>query len=110
MQHVFRPDNVANKRRGDAVEAAALRTAWGRAPLPPILVPKGVIGEYGGGLLAAALLAAAGRPMPVRGGTEADPALGLAPYDGAPLPAAERLLITTASAGGGYAWLVLERG
>ena len=46
--------------RGDRLEAETLHAAWGAAPLPPVLAPKAVTGEYGGGFLASAVLAAAG--------------------------------------------------
>ena len=57
-----------------------LRAAWEGAPLPPVAAPKAVIGEYGGGLLAAAVLAAAGAPLgPTPGFAEPDPELGIVP-------------------------------
>ena len=43
---------------GDRLEADVLHAAWGAAPLPPVLAPKSVTGEYGGAHLAAAILAA----------------------------------------------------
>jgi 3-oxoacyl-(acyl-carrier-protein) synthase len=33
--------------RGDRLEGRTLKRAWGGAPLPPVLVPKAVVGEYG---------------------------------------------------------------
>ncbi len=94
---------------GDRLEAAVLRAAWGESALPPILAPKGVTGEYGGGFLAAALLAACGVPFgPTAGFAETDPELGIVPYDGRPLPPPRRLLATGLAAGGAATWLALE--
>lgn len=95
---------------GDRLEALTLKAAWGGAPLPPVLAPKAVVAEYGGGALAASVLAASGAPFgPTRGFSEVDPALGLAPHDGRALPAPRRTLVTALAAGGAAAWVVLER-
>ncbi|HVT61538.1 MAG TPA: beta-ketoacyl synthase N-terminal-like domain-containing protein [Thermoanaerobaculia bacterium] len=95
-------------RGGDRLEAATLRAAWSGRPLPPVLVPKSVTGEYGGGFLAAAVLAAAGaRFGPTAGFAEPDPALGLVPHDGRPLRAPATVLLSSLAAGGAAAWLVL---
>lgn len=94
---------------GDRLEASVLSAAWEGLPLPPVLAPKGVTGEYGGGFLAAALLAACGAPFgPTAGFAQADPELGLVPHDGRPLPPPRRVLATGLAAGGAAAWLVLE--
>ena len=70
---------------------------------------KGVAGEYGGGFLAAAVLAASGDDF---GGPacefEPDPELGADPAPGGPLPAAELTLVTSLAAGGAASWLLLE--
>jgi 3-oxoacyl-[acyl-carrier-protein] synthase II len=101
---------ASGSRAGDRLEAGVLREAWGEVPLPPIVAPKSVIGEYGGGLLGAALLAAAGSPCgPTAGFAEADPELGVVPHDGSPLPPPETVLVTGLAAGGAAAWLVLGR-
>jgi 3-oxoacyl-[acyl-carrier-protein] synthase II len=93
---------------GDRLEAAVLRRLFDDA-VPPVLVPKGVTGEYGGGHLAAAVLAAAGAPAwPPAGFAEPDPELGLLPHDGTPLPPARRVLASALAAGGAAAWLVLD--
>jgi 3-oxoacyl-[acyl-carrier-protein] synthase II len=98
---------ASGARMGDRVEALTLRAAWGERPLPPIVTPKAVTGEYGGGFLAAAVLAAAGAPFgPTSGFAEIDPELRLAPHDGRPLPAPRRVLVSTVAAGGAAAWLV----
>ena len=95
---------------GDRLEARVLKAVWGDRPLPPILVPKAVLGEHGGALLAGLVLAAAGAAFgPTPGFSEIDPALGVTPYDGAPL-APRRLLATGLASGGGAAWAILERG
>ncbi len=95
---------------GDRVEARALREAWAGAPLPPVHAPKGITGEYAGGHLAAAVLALGGAPIACPAGyREPDPALGVAPYSGPPLPAPRRILASAAGAGGAAAYLVLDR-
>jgi 3-oxoacyl-(acyl-carrier-protein) synthase len=105
---------AAGSRAGDRLEARVLRAAWGEAPLPPVLAPKGVTGEYGGGFLAAAVLAAAGLPGaadgPAAGFAEPDPELGVSPHDGSPLPPPRLLLASSLAAGGAASWLLLERG
>lgn len=94
---------------GDRLEAEVLRAAWSGRPLPPVLAPKGVTGEYGGGFLASAFLASRGaRFGPTAGFAEPDPDLDLVPYDGRPLPPPRRVLATGLAAGGAATWLVLE--
>jgi 3-oxoacyl-[acyl-carrier-protein] synthase II len=94
---------------GDRLEAAVLRRVWAGRPLPPVVAPKAVTGEYAGGFLAAAVLAATGRPFgPTAGFAEPDPELGVIPHDGAPLPPPRRLLVTALAAGGSAAWVILE--
>jgi 3-oxoacyl-[acyl-carrier-protein] synthase II len=101
---------AAGSRGGDRLEARVLRAAWDVAALPPVLAPKAVTGEYGGGFLAAAVLAAAGAPYgPTPGFVEADPELGVAPHDGRPLAPPRALLASSLAAGGAAAWLVLGR-
>ncbi len=112
---------ASGSRAGDRLEALTLRAVWpgspDLAPLPPVLAPKGVTGEYGGGFLAAAVLAAAagdGRAAaagPTAGFAEPDPALGVVPHRGGPLarpPGATAALVSSLAAGGAAAWLVLE--
>jgi 3-oxoacyl-[acyl-carrier-protein] synthase II len=102
---------AAGSRDGDRLEAALLRAVWEGSPLPPVAAPKAVTGEYGGGHLAAAVLAASGAPLgPTPGFAEADPELGIVPLDGSPLPAPGVVLATTLAAGGAAAWVVLGRG
>ncbi len=96
-------------RRGDALEARVLRAGFG-SMLPPVLAPKSVTGEYGGGFLASALLSL--EPVDwaaTPGFRREDPELGLSPYLGEELGAARRVLVTTLAAGGAACWLVMER-
>ena len=93
---------------GDRLEADILRRLFGER-VPPVLAPKGVTGEYGGGHVAAAVLAAAdGCAWPTAGFGEADPELGVVPHDGASLPPSRRVLVSALAAGGAAAWLVLD--
>lgn len=96
--------------RGDRLEARTLRAAWDRAPLPPVLAPKAVVGEYGGGIIAPALLALGGsRFGPVPGCGEPDPELGVTLHGGGTELRPARLLLTGLASGGAAAWLILER-
>jgi 3-oxoacyl-(acyl-carrier-protein) synthase len=102
---------ASGSRRGDALEAHTLLTAFRRRglALPPVLAPKGVTGEYAGGFLAAAILAADGAAFgPTAGFAEVDPDLAVIPYDGRPLARPRRLLATTLAAGGAACWVVLD--
>lgn len=99
---------ASGTRDGDRLEAGLLRSAWGDRPLPPVLAPKAVVGEYGGGFLTAMVLAAGGADFgPTLGFAEPDPELGVVPHDGSPLPPPSTLLVTSLAAGGAAAWLVL---
>jgi 3-oxoacyl-[acyl-carrier-protein] synthase II len=101
---------AAGSTGGDRLEAEVLRAVWAGAPLPPIATPKAVTGEYGGGHLAAAVLAAAGSPLgSPPGRAEPDPELGLAPLDGSPLPPPSVVLATSLAVGGAAAWVVLGK-
>lgn len=95
---------------GDRLEAQTLRAAWCGEALPVILAPKGVTGEYGGGFLAASVLAASGLDFgPTAGFAEPDAELGVMPHRGGPLPEAPVTLVSSLSSGGTASWLVLER-
>lgn len=99
---------ASGSRDGDRLEAGLLRAAWGDRPLPPVLAPKATVGEYGGGFLGAAVLAAGGAPFgPTPGFAEPDPELGIIPQDGAALPPPSAVLVTSLAAGGAAAWVVL---
>lgn len=100
---------ASGSRRGDSLEAEVLQATWGKTPLPPVLTPKAVTGEYGGGQLAAAVLALgpqafAGAPA----NRVQDPSIPIAPHDGSPLPPAKRLLLSSLASGGAACWIVLE--
>jgi 3-oxoacyl-[acyl-carrier-protein] synthase II len=95
---------------GDRLEALTLRAAWGERELPPILAPKGVTGEYGGGFLAAGVLAVSDQSFAATGGfSEPDPALAVVPHQGQALPPASLTLLTSLASGGAASWLLLER-
>ncbi len=101
---------ASGARDGDRLEAEVLRAVWEGSPLPPVTVPKAVTGEYGGGLLGSAVLAAAGSPLGATPGFgEPDPELGIVPHDGSPLPPPDVVLATSLAAGGAAAWVVLGR-
>ncbi len=101
---------ASGARRGDRLEARVVRAAWGEIPLPPVLVPKAVTGEYGGGIIAPGLLALEGaRFGPTPGFAEPDPEVGITPHCGGAHPIPSRVLLTGLASGGGAAWLVLER-
>src|SRR6185436_3682331 len=73
----------SGSKGGDRLEALLLRSLWNGDALPPVATPKAVTGEYGGGHLGAAVLAAAGSPLgPAPGFGEPDPELGIVPHDG----------------------------
>jgi len=94
---------------GDRIEGLVLRSLFGDPPLPPVLAPKGVTGESGGGFLAAAVLATIGSPFgPTPGFADEDPELGVIPHDGRPLSDPTAVLATGFAAGGATAWAVLE--
>jgi 3-oxoacyl-[acyl-carrier-protein] synthase II len=94
---------------GDRLEAAVLRHAWGNLPLPPIVAPKAITGEYGGLHLAAAVLLVAGlwsEGFPSL--EDPDPACGVTLHTGSLAPGRRRALVSALAAGGAAAWLVLE--
>ena len=101
---------ASGSRRGDRLEARVLRAAWGDVPLPPILVPKAVVGEYGGGILTSGLLALEGaRFGPTPGFSQPDAEVGVAPHGGGALETPSRVLLTGLASGGAAGWLVLEQ-
>jgi 3-oxoacyl-[acyl-carrier-protein] synthase II len=94
---------------GDRLEGSWLRAVWGTDRLPPVLAPKATLGEYGGGILGAGILAVEGVPFgPTAGFEEADPALRIVPHDGHPLRSAARVMLTSVGSGGAAAWAVLD--
>jgi 3-oxoacyl-(acyl-carrier-protein) synthase len=101
---------ASGAREGDRLEAEVLRALWEGSTPPPVAAPKAVTGEYGGGHLAAAVLAAAGSPFgPTPGFMEEDPALGIAPLAGPLREAPSVVLATSLAAGGAAAWVVLGK-
>jgi 3-oxoacyl-[acyl-carrier-protein] synthase II len=101
---------ASGSKGGDRLEGLTLRELWRAAPLPVIVAPKGVTGEYGGGFLAAAFLAAQATCLgPTAGFEEPDPEIGITPHLGAPLSLPSRVLVLAMAAGGACAWLVLEK-
>lgn len=96
---------------GDRLEAGLLRAVWGDRPLPPVVAPKAVTGEYGGPFLGAALAALKGRlPGPAPGALwELDPDLGIELAHGRTLARPpRRALVTSVASGGAAAWAVLD--
>ncbi|MEO8503797.1 MAG: beta-ketoacyl synthase N-terminal-like domain-containing protein [Acidobacteriota bacterium] len=102
---------AAGSIAGDRLEVLALATAWraAEASLPVLWAPKSALGEWGGGHLAAAVLAVSGAALgPTHGYRTLDPELGVAPYDGRPLAAPKLCLATSVAAGGSMSWSLLE--
>jgi 3-oxoacyl-(acyl-carrier-protein) synthase len=94
---------------GDRLEALVLRSVFDDTPLPPVLAPKGVTGESGGGFLAAAILATVGSQFgPTPGFADEDPELGIVPHDGRSLSDPAAVLATGFAAGGAASWAILE--
>ncbi len=101
---------ASGSRAGDRLEAGVLRRAWGERPLPPIVAPKSVTGEYGGAFIGAALLIAAGNStMPVLDFDADEAGCGLSLHRGPPYPPPRRTLVSALSSGGAATWLLLER-
>ena len=99
---------ASGSRQGDRLEAAMLRGIWPES-MPTVLAPKGVVGEYGGGFLAAALVAMSGGAFGrLVGFEEPDPELRVTPHGGGDLAPARTMLISSQSAGGAGAWVLLE--
>jgi 3-oxoacyl-[acyl-carrier-protein] synthase II len=91
--------------RGDRLEAEVLRRVFG-GRLAPVVAPKGALGEYGGGLLGAAVLAARGSARWAHPWfDERDPRLEIAPA--AEISKPRRVLVSSLGAGGSAAWLLL---
>ena len=100
----------SGSRRGDRLEAGMLRACWGGLPLPPVLAPKGTLGEYAGGTIGPGVLAVSGGAFgPTPGFRTSDPELEIEPFDGRGSRDWRRALLTGVAAGGSAAWVVLER-
>ncbi|MFV2072275.1 MAG: beta-ketoacyl synthase N-terminal-like domain-containing protein [Thermoanaerobaculales bacterium] len=101
--------SACGHRGADRLEARLLRAIFEESELPPILAPAATSGAYGGSLLAAAILAAAGKPFgPTPGFREPDPEVGVTPYDGRSLPPPLCTLLTACAAGGAAGWALFE--
>ena len=101
--------SASGSRTGDALEASVYRQVFSGSP-PPLLAPKSIVGEYGGGFLAASLLAIEGTPFgPTRGFETPDPALGITPHMGEPLARPQRVILSSLGAGGAACWVVIDR-
>jgi 3-oxoacyl-[acyl-carrier-protein] synthase II len=97
---------ASGSRRGDALLGRALERLVD-AP-GPVLAPKGVLGEYGGGFLGAVVLHAGGLSARATAGFERpDDGARLTPHAGGELPTPGRTLAATVAAGGGFAWALL---
>lgn len=96
---------------GDRLEGRVLRSLFGGGPVPPVLAPKAVVGEHGGGFLAAAVLAAAGAAFgPTPGFAQLDTGIGITPHSGGRFEPSRAVLATSFAAGGAAAWSVLGPG
>ncbi len=100
---------ASGARRSDLLLGRALREL-SVAGLPPVLAPKGLIGEFGGGFLGAAILHAGGAPAAVPDGFTADPEIGVVPLAVHGGPAPRRTFVASVAAGGAHAWAVLGAG
>jgi 3-oxoacyl-[acyl-carrier-protein] synthase II len=101
---------ASGARAGDRLEALTLQRAWQGRALPPVLAPKGVTGQYGGGFLASAVLSLSDQEYPPTAGfSEPDPDIGLMPHPGGHVPTDGVTLVTSLASGGCASWLLLER-
>ena len=92
----------------DAQEAEWIASLFGK-DAPPIFAPMGTTGLGGGGLLAAACLAAEGLPLCGSAGfSERDPALSCRPHPSAISPTPRRIIVSTLASGGQAAWLLFD--
>jgi 3-oxoacyl-[acyl-carrier-protein] synthase II len=94
----------------DRLEALIIRSLWQGHDQPAVLAPKSLLGEHGGALLGAAIVAATGAPFgPTPGFVEVDPELGVTPFAGDGWTPPQRVLTIALAAGGAASWLVLDR-
>lgn len=101
---------ASGSRGGDRLEGRALACLWSDGELPPILAPKGWLGECPGAQFAAVIHALEGGVFgPVPGFAEEDPEIGLSPFPGGALQRASRLLIPSLAQGGAATWTLIER-
>ena len=97
--------SASGSLRGDRLEADWLRALFAKSRVPHVVAPKSVTGEYGGGYLAAALLAAGGAAVAAPRDFAVDPRLGI---EVAAAGRACRTLISATAAGGAAAWVVVD--
>ncbi len=93
---------------GDRLEAHTLHRVFDDAGLPAVLVPKSITGQYGGGFLAAAVLAASADQFASPVDFLPDPELGVTPHPGGSLRAPSITLVTSLASGGAASWLLFE--
>lgn len=97
---------ASGARRGDALEAELLRHVLPN--VPRVLTPKAVTGEFGGGTLAAAMLALGGSDFALPEGCgQPDPTLNIRMQPGPVVT--NRLLCSAHGAGGVSSWIMLEQ-
>ncbi len=101
---------ASGSRGGDRLEGRVLASFGSPGELPPILAPKGWLGESPGTQLAAAVHALDGGAFgPVPGFAEEDPEIGISPFPGGVLRQAHRLLVPSMAQGGAATWTLIER-
>ncbi len=94
---------------GDAQEANWIEALYEDKPHPPVFAPIGTTGLGGGGLLAAACLAAEGTPLCGSAGfLERDPKMTVRPHPSAVSPTPGRILLSTIASGGQAAWILFD--
>jgi 3-oxoacyl-[acyl-carrier-protein] synthase II len=92
---------------GDRLEGSVLHALWPKDSLPPVLVPKAITGEYGGGFLAAIVAAMQAVEIAFPDVHEVDPDIQISPPSGS-LSKPRCALATSLAAGGAAAWILLE--
>lgn len=97
---------ASGARRGDALEAELLRLVLPN--VARVLTPKAVTGEFGGGTLAAAMLAMSGADFALpEGCANPDPTIDI-PMHAGPVRS-KRMLCSAHGAGGVSCWIMLEQ-
>ncbi len=100
--------SASGSRNGDALEAKALLNL--EATIPPVVTPKALVGEFGGGSLGAAIVLTQGAAYRQAGEDDfiVDPELGLHPSFQLQASKPRRTLVGSFAAGGAVVWLALE--
>lgn len=99
----------SGSRTGDRLEAELLAALFRQKSVPPVLAPKRIVGEYGGGFLGSALLLASGAPLAAPTGWERDELVGIVPQGSGTSRPPTMTMVTCLAVGGAAAWMVLER-